>query len=130
MARAAALLVATVLLAACAATKSSAPKTTSTECRGPAQARAMNRLHRDLAALRAAGKIHVKDRLLGGRAVNRATDRFLSDLATAPISNLKKNRLIDYAAQSAVSTCEQCFQAFEAARPIPSIAHDGNANAC
>ena len=129
MARAAAVLAAALLLAACG-TKTAAPKTTSTACRGQAQTRAMARLHRDLATLRAAGEIPVKNTLIGGPAVNHATDRFLNDVATAPISNLRRNRLIDYAARYAIATCQQCFQALEAARPIPSIAHDGNAAAC
>ena len=88
------------------------------------------KLHHDIAVLRTAGRIHVKDRLLGGPAVNRATDRFLLDLARAPISNLRRNRLIDFAATAANANCSQCFQALEAARPIPSIAHDGNGADC
>jgi hypothetical protein len=53
--------------------------------------------------------------------VNKLTDRFLNDVALAPIGNLRRNRLIDHAAGALVGTCEQCFQALEAARPIPAI---------
>ena len=78
-------------------------------------------LNRDLASLRTAGQVHVADKLLGGPAANRATDRFLHDLEVAPISNLMRNRLIDHAAASVVGNCQQCFQALEAERPIPAI---------
>ena len=50
-------------------------------------------------------------------------DRFLHDVATAPIPNLTRNRLIDHAASAIVGACQQCFQALEAERPIPAIAH-------
>jgi hypothetical protein len=63
----------------------------------------------------------VKNKLLGNKAINAATDRFLNDVALAPISNLQRNRLIDHAMAAVGTHCEQCFQAFESARPIPSI---------
>ena len=53
--------------------------------------------------------------------MNAATDRFLHDVDVAPLDNLVRNRLIDHAAAVLVGTCEQCFQALEAERPIPSI---------
>jgi len=60
-------------------------------------------------------------RLKGNAVVNRATDRFLHDLAVAPIDNKQKNRMIDHAAGALIGACEQCFQALEAARPIPNL---------
>jgi hypothetical protein len=54
-------------------------------------------------------------------ATNRTTDRFLLDVATAPVTNLKRNRMIDHAVGALGGECEQCFQALEAARPIPNI---------
>jgi hypothetical protein len=73
----------------------------------------MAKLDADIAALRRARS--------SSAAINRATDRFLYDVATAPITNLKRNRLIDHAVGALGGQCEQCFQALEAARPIPTI---------
>jgi hypothetical protein len=129
-----AILTLALVLAGCGAggttTSTTTTAATTTACRTKAQSRALARLDRDLAALKTAGQVHVKDRLLGGPAVNHATDRFLHDLALAPISNLRRNRLIDHAAAFVVGNCQQCFQALEAARPIPSIAHDSNGASC
>jgi hypothetical protein len=50
--------------------------------------------------------------------VHRATDAFLVDVAKAPITNVHRNRLIDHAAAALVSSCELCFQAMGADRPI------------
>jgi hypothetical protein len=72
----------------------------------------MAKLEADIAALR---------RATNSAALNRATDRFLLDVATAPITNLKRNRMIDHAVGALGGQCEQCFQALEAARPIPTI---------
>ena len=119
-----------LVLAGCGAGRSASPTTTTNSCRTKAQSRALAKLNRDLAKLKTAGQVHVKDKLIGGPAVNHATDRFLHDLAVAPISNLKRNRLIDHAAASVVGNCQQCFQALEAERPIPSIAHDNNGASC
>jgi hypothetical protein len=63
----------------------------------------------------------VKDKLLGNHAINVATDEFLNDEELAPISNLKRNRLIDLAMSAIGTHCQQCFQALEAGRPIPAI---------
>jgi len=117
--RAAVLLAAAALaLAACgSAATPAAPKHKT--C--PATAKALQKINRDLAALRAAYKLPAANRLLGNKAINAATDRFLNDVALAPISNLQRNRLIDHAMAAVGTHCEQCFQAFEAARPIPSI---------
>jgi hypothetical protein len=87
----------------------------------PAATRALARIQRDIEALRQAAKLPTKSHLLGNHAINAATDRFLNDVELAPISNLERNRLIDHAMSSLVGQCDQCFQAFEAARPIPSI---------
>ena len=59
--------------------------------------------------------------LQGNHAINVATDRFLNDVALAPIGNLKRNRLIDHAMGTLSGACEQCFQALEAARPVVNI---------
>jgi hypothetical protein len=42
-------------------------------------------------------------------------------VATAPVDNLVRNRMIDHAAAIVSPVCEQCFQALEAARPIPAL---------
>jgi hypothetical protein len=48
---------------------------------------------------------------------------------TAPIGNLARNRMIDHAAAIVAPVCQQCFQALEAERPIPAIAH-GDSGKC
>ncbi len=105
------------------------PPEQPTSCTTTAQTRALAQLNRDLATLKTAGAQHAKNTLLGGPAANRATDRFLGDLVRAPIDNLARNRLIDHAAASVVANCQQCFQALEAERPIPAIAH-GEPGSC
>jgi hypothetical protein len=99
-------------LAACgsaAKPKAAAPKPAK-QCVSP---RAIAKLDGDIAAIR---------RARGNEAAtNRTTDRFLLDVATAPIANLKRNRMIDHAVGALGGGCEQCFQALEAARPIPNI---------
>lgn len=118
MIRAAVVLAASALaLAACGSATPAAPK--ASQC--PATAKAMKKIDADLAALRAAYKLPVKNTLFGNKAINVATDRFLNDVALAPISNLQRNRLIDHAMSAVGTRCQQCFQAFEAARPIPAI---------
>jgi cytochrome c556 len=104
-------------LAACGSATPAAPSAK----RCPATTKALKKIDRDLAALRAAYKLPVANKLLGNKAINAATDRFLNDVALAPISNLQRNRLIDHAMAAVGTHCEQCFQAFESARPIPSI---------
>jgi hypothetical protein len=84
--------------------------TVTKQCVSP---KAIAKLNADIAALR---------RARGNEAAtNRTTDRFLLDVATAPITNLKRNRMIDHAVGALGGECEQCFQALEAARPIPNI---------
>jgi hypothetical protein len=96
------------------------PKATTTvgSC---TNARATARLNADIAAIKRAAALPTTNRLDGNPTINRATDRFLSDLDLAKIDNKRKNRLIDLAAGSLANQCEQCFQAFEAARPIPGL---------
>jgi hypothetical protein len=83
------------------------------------------RLQRDVAAIRRAAQRPTKDTLKGNPAINAATDRFLLDVNKAPIDLLVKNRFIDHAAGALVGSCQQCFQALEAGRPIPAISHAG-----
>jgi hypothetical protein len=118
--RGTALLLAAVLLAACG----SASQTASAKhCTSPKAAAAVRKLGADTRAIRTAANLPVTDPLMGNAAVSRATDRFLLDVDTAPIDNLARNRWIDLAAAALVGSCEQCFQALEAERPIPEIAH-------
>lgn len=97
--------------------------TLTSTCSARAQARALAKLRADVAALRRAAEVPTRNTLGGSAAVNRATDRFLHDVAVAPVDNLVRNRMIDHAAAALVGACEQCFQALEASRPIPAIAH-------
>ena len=105
-------------LAACGGT-SAAPKPQQTMC--PNQQRALVKITEDIAALRAAAKLPTKSTLIGNKPINTATDKFLYDIAVAPLTNLQRNRLIDHAMAALIGNCEQCFQALEAGRPIPAI---------
>ena len=129
MARAAILVAALVLgLAACGSDSHHSAATRSTTTRGctdPRTARDLARLRADVAAIRAAARKPTKDTFNGNAAVNRATDRFLTDEGRAHVSLLAKNRFIDHAAGALSGACQQCFQALEAERPIPSISHAG-----
>jgi hypothetical protein len=104
-------------LAACGGAKHAA--TPAKPCKAPTKA--LVRLQADIAALRAAARLPTTNTLQGNHAVNVATDRFLHDVALAPIGNLRRNRLIDHAMGTLAGACEQCFQALEAARPIENI---------
>jgi hypothetical protein len=107
-------------LAACGgAGKPAAAPTTTRTC--PKAAAAEAKLEADVRALRAAARLPTANTLQGNHAVNVATDRFLNDVALAPIGNLERNRMIDHAAGTLAGACEQCFQALEAARPIVNI---------
>jgi len=99
-------------------------------CQSPAQVRALARIQVDLTALKHAAALPVHSTLKGNPAINRATDRFLLHVDTAPLDNLVRNRLIDHAAALVNGSCDQCFQALEAERPIPSIAHAHSGAAC
>ena len=115
MVRVAALLVFLVLaVTACGSSSHANPPATTTTKVCRARAAAIAKINADIAALQQAAK---------GDATDKATDRFLLDVDTAPISNLLRNRLIDHAAATVTTKCPQCFQAMEAERPIPAIAH-------
>ena len=103
-----------------AATRSAAAR-----CPRTVTERWASRLQRDVAAIRRAARRPTKDTLKGNAAINAATDRFLLDVNKAPIDLLAKNRFIDHAAGALVGSCQQCFQALEAGRPIPAISHAG-----
>jgi hypothetical protein len=117
------LLLLTLSLAACggtsAATRTATTSPAQTVCAN--QQRALTKLNADLAALRRAAKLPTKNTLIGNKAINVATDRFLYDVAVLPLTNLQRNRLIDHAMAALIGNCEQCFQALEAGRPIPAI---------
>jgi hypothetical protein len=115
-------------LAACgsAGANTAAPK----HCTAPGAARALRKLRADTAAIRVAALLPAKSTLKGNAAVSRATDRFLLDVELAPIDNLTRNRLIDHAAAALVGSCEQCFQALEAERPIVWIAKGAHHGDC
>ena len=129
MSRAACLAMTCVVVAACGeGRKGAAPTTASTSTRACAAAhtaRVVRRLQDDVAAIRGAARRPTKDTLKGNAAVNAATDRFLLDVGRARVSLLVKNRFIDHAAAALVGSCQQCFQALEAGRPIPAISHAG-----
>lgn len=115
-----ALVACTVLsLAACGSGKQAATPPPQRIC--PKATKALAKLEADIAAMRSAARTSTKDTLRGNRAINLATDRFLNDVALAPIGNLKRNRLIDHAMGTLSGACEQCFQALEAARPVVNI---------
>ena len=128
MARVSILLVGLMLsLVACGSDShhSAARSTTTGSCTDPRTARDTVRLRADVAAIRAAARKPTKDTFNGNAAVNHATDRFLADEGRAHVSLLAKNRFIDHAAAALAGSCQQCFQALEAERPIPSISHAG-----
>jgi hypothetical protein len=118
-----------VSTAACGGAKKHAaattPSVTTTRCPRKVTARWTARLQRDVAAIRSAARRPTTDTLTGNPAINVATDRFLVDVNKAPVDLLVKNRFIDHAAAALVGTCQQCFQALEAGRPIPAISHAG-----
>jgi Flp pilus assembly protein TadD len=112
-----------LLLAACGGTAKPKPVTTSAAPRVcPKTQRALARLTKEIAAIDKASRTTKED----SPQINAATDRFLNDVATAPVGNLKRNRLIDHAMGALHGQCEQCFQALEAGRPIPSIRYGGS----
>jgi len=113
------LLTALLLLAGCGGSATAVAPPKKTVC--PGTQKALAKIQRDVAALRAAAKLPTKNTLIGNHAINVATDRFLRDVELAPLNNLQRNRLIDHAMSALVGNCEQCFQALEAERPIPAI---------
>ena len=103
--------------------RSTAPPTTTptTTVGSCVNAKAMTKLHADIASIKRASNLPTHNRLDGNPAINKATDRFLLDVALAKIDLKRKNRLIDLAAGSLANQCEQCFQALEAGRPTISL---------
>ena len=122
MARASVLLVLALGLTACG---SGSHRWAAPHCTDPRAAVDLARLRADVTAIRVAARRPAKDTLKGNARVNAATDRFLLDVGRAHVSLLVKNRFIDHAAAALVGSCQQCFQALEAVRPIPAISHAG-----
>jgi hypothetical protein len=117
-----AVLTALSLAAAGCGGSASKPKTTARPVAGSCvNAKAVAKLRADVAAIRSASDLPTHNRLIGNPAINKATDRFLYDVATAKIDNKRRNRMIDFAMGALANQCEQCFQALEAGRPIPSL---------
>ena len=99
-------------------------------CIRPGASKALRRIDADVAALKRASRLPTRSTLRGNAAINRATDAFLRDVELAPISNLQRNRLIDHAAAALVGSCEQCFQALEAGRPIVTVVDSSHRGDC
>lgn len=99
-----------------AATTSAATtaRSTTAACTSAAKVRRhVARVPHELAAVRRAARTG------SHAATSRATDRLLLDLGYLP--PVRRNRVIDEAAAAVTSVCEDCFQALEAMRPIPSL---------
>ncbi len=118
--RGAALLVAAAALAGCGG--HAVAQHAATACKlSPAGRRALRHVEADVVAIRRAARLPAHDTMHGDAATNRATDAFLRDVETAPIDNLRRNRLIDHAAAALVGTCQLCFSSLEAVRPVITI---------
>jgi cytochrome c556 len=102
-------------LAACGGSAKQASQARPKLC--PQTKHALAVLSADVAAIRKASLTTRED----SPQINKATDRFIADVSTLPIGNLKRNRMIDHAMGALHGQCESCFQALEAGRPIPSI---------
>jgi len=102
-------------LAACGGSAKQASHARPKLC--PQTKHALAVLSADVAAIRKASLTTRED----SPQINKATDRFIADVSTLPIGNLKRNRMIDHAMGALHGQCESCFQALEAGRPIPSI---------
>jgi hypothetical protein len=121
--RGVAFLAAVAVLAGCGST-SHVTKPPAKPCISAKAARAIVRIDRDIAIIRTnASANHLT-------AVSAATDRFMNDVFTAPISKVQQNRFIDHAAAALEGTCPQCFQALEANRPIVTIVHEAHNGDC
>jgi cytochrome c556 len=108
-----------LLAAACGGTAKPTSHPKAKVC--PKTKAAVARLQSDVAAIRKAALTTPED----SPQINAATDRFITDVSTAQVGNLKRNRMIDHAMGALHGQCESCFQALEAGRPIVSI-HYGN----
>jgi cytochrome c556 len=113
--RYAALALVVLVLAACGSSAKQPTRSTAKAC--PQTKHALAVLTADIAAIRKASLTTRED----SPQINEATDRFIADVSTLPIGNLKRNRMIDHAMGALHGRCESCFQALEAGRPIPSI---------
>jgi hypothetical protein len=116
-----AVLAALSLAAAGCGGSGSQPKTATAIAGSCVNTKAVAKLRADVAAIRSASNLPTHDRLVGNPAINKATDRFLYDVATVKIDNKRRNRMIDFAMGALANQCEQCFQALEAGRPIPAL---------
>jgi hypothetical protein len=112
---------AALCLAACGGSKHTGATHGTTTVGSCVNAAAMAKLHADVAAIKRASNLPTTNRLDGNAAINKATDRFLLDVATAKIDNKRRNRMIDLAMGSLANQCEQCFQALEAGRPTINL---------
>jgi hypothetical protein len=112
---------AALCLAACGGSKHTGATHETTTVGSCVNAAAMAKLHADVAAIKRASNLPTTNRLDGNAAINKATDRFLLDVATAKIDNKRRNRMIDLAMGSLANQCEQCFQALEAGRPTINL---------
>jgi len=119
----ASLLVATLLLAGCAATWTTQARETSPPVVQTAKQRSDHaQLQADVRAIkRAAAKVRHRT-LMGTPELQRTTGAFLDRLDRSSLDPKMKNRMIDFAASAVAGSCDQCFQMLEAARPIPQIA--------
>jgi hypothetical protein len=86
-------------------------------CHGSGSAKDRARIQSDLRLLRRS-RTHAQ--------ASAGTDRFLLDLGRSKIPLSEQNRLIDFAISATLGKCQDCFQALEAARPIPAL----KAHAC
>ena len=116
---------AALCLAACGGSKHTTSAVQGTTTVGSCvNTKAIAKLRADVAAIKHASNLPTSNRLLGNAAINKATDKFLLDVETAKIDNKRRNRMIDLAMGSLANQCEQCFQALEAGRPIPSLRYN------
>jgi hypothetical protein len=112
---------AALCLAACGGSRHTSATEATTTAGSCVNKAAMAKLRADVAAIKHASNLPTTNRLDGNAAINKATDKFLLDVSTAKIDNKRRNRMIDLAMGSLANQCQQCFQALEAGRPIPSL---------
>jgi cytochrome c556 len=113
--RHAALALVVLALTACGSSAKQPNPSATRAC--PQTKHALAVLNADIAAIQKASLTTRTD----SPQINKATDKFIADVSTLPIGNLKRNRMIDHAMGALHGQCESCLQALEAGRPIPSI---------